>query len=310
MVAHRSSQVLRESEPSSFAALVAEFLEKHARQRRHYPTFKVNANRLLEHFRARRVQEIGPAEVEDYLSSRLATGISRATANRERALLSGIFSFAIRRGHFTGENPCRKVKPFPESPGRDRYLTPEEAEALVEAASNHLRPILITALHTGGRLSEVLSLRWSDLDFSNGIVYFDRSSTKSGRQREVPMTGDLAQELEAWRGRRRRTGQSREYVFTFRGKRVRGVRRSFARARAAAGLGPEVGFHTLRHTFASWYVINGGDLLRLQRFLGHSTLALTQRYAHLSKEFLKAGLQFIGAPTKGASRPAKNPPRG
>ncbi|HEU5182539.1 MAG TPA: site-specific integrase [Candidatus Polarisedimenticolia bacterium] len=298
MAAHRSSQVLKESAPRSFAALVAEFLEKHARQRRHYPTYKVNSNRLLEHFRGKDLQEIGPAQVEDYLSSRLATGISRATANRERALLSGIFSFAIRRGYYAGDNPCRKVKPFPESPGRDRYLTPEEAEALVGAASPRLRPILITALHTGGRLSEVLSLRWTDLDFIHGIVYFDRSSTKSGRQREVPMTPELAGVLEAWRGRRRRAGQTEEYVFTYRGKRVRGVRRSFARAREAAGLGPEVGFHTLRHTFASWYVINGGDLLRLQRFLGHSTLALTQRYAHLSKEFIKAGLQFIGAPAK------------
>ena len=299
MATYRSNHVLKESEPRSFAALVAEFLEKHARQRRHYPTFKVNSNRLLEHFRGRSLQEIGPAQVEDYLSSRLATGISRATANRERALLSGIFSFAIRRGYYAGDNPCRKVKPFPESPGRDRYLTPEEAEALIEAASSHLRPILLTALHTGGRLSEILALRWSDLDFVNGIVYFDRSSTKSGKQREVPMTAELARVLQEWRDRPRRTGQSREYVFTYRGKRVRGVRRSFVRARQAARLGPEVGFHTLRHTFASWYVINGGDLVRLQRFLGHSTLALTQRYAHLSKEFLKAGLQFIGAPAKG-----------
>jgi integrase len=294
---HRARLVVRESEPKAFAALVAEFLEKHARLRRHYPTFKVNSNRLLERFRGRMLHQIGPAQVEDYLAARLASGISRATANRERALLSGIFSYAIRRGHFAGDNPCRKVKPFPESPGRDRYLSRQEAEALVAAASEHLRPILITALHTGGRLSEILSLRWSDLDFVQGILYFDRSSTKSGRQREVPMTAELARVLRDWRGRRRE-GHAREYVFTWRGKRVRGVRRSFMRARQAAGLGPEVGFHTLRHTFASWYVINGGDLVRLQRFLGHSTLALTQRYAHLSKEFLREGLRFIGAPGK------------
>ncbi len=298
MGTQRPKLIVRENEPKAFDAVVAEFLEKHARQRRHYPTFKVNSNRLLEHFRGRMLHEIGPAQVEDYLASRLASGISRATANRERALLSGIFSFAIRRGHFTGDNPCRKVKPFPESPGRDRYLSPQEAEALLACASEHLRPILIAALHTGGRLSEILALRWSDLDFVNGIVYFDRSSTKSGKQREVPMTSELARVLQEWRGRRQRIGHSREHVFTWRGRRIRGVRRSFMRAREAAGLGPEVGFHTLRHTFASWFVINGGDLVRLQQFLGHSTLALTQRYAHLSKEFLKAGLQFIGAPQK------------
>ena len=55
-------------------------------------------------------------------------------------------------------------------------------------------------------------------------------------------------------------------------------------------------FHTLRHTFASWFMINGGDLYRLQKYLGHSTIELTQRYAHLSKDYLKAGTAFFGAP--------------
>ena len=74
------------------------------------------------------------------------------------------------------------------------------------------------------------------------------------------------------------------------------VRTAFERARKRARLGEEVTYHTLRHTFASWYIINGGDLYRLQKYLGHSTISLTQRYAHLSLDYLKAGVEFIGAP--------------
>ena len=61
-------------------------------------------------------------------------------------------------------------------------------------------------------------------------------------------------------------------------------------------------FHTFRHTFASWYMMSGGDLYRLQNYLGHSTIALTQRYLHLSAEHLRSGVQFFGAPRASGSR--------
>jgi integrase len=302
---------LRKIQPKPFNETVTEFLAKHAKLRRDYQTFKVNSDRLLEHFKGT-LQEIGPREIEDYIAARLLTGISKSTANRERALLSCIFSFAIRREYFHGENPCRKVKAFPEPKGRVRFLTRDEAAGLFAKAADHLKPLITGGLHTGGRLSELLRLRWEAVNLAEGILYFDRETTKSGKGREIPISPELNQALREQAKQRFKGGDARDYVFTFRGNRIKGVRTAFNKARKDAGLGEDVGFHTLRHTFASWYVQNGGDLYRLQQYLGHSTIALTQRYAHLGKDYFRAGVGFFGAPKEAGGQPVddlvKSPP--
>ncbi|MCZ6696139.1 MAG: site-specific integrase, partial [Acidobacteria bacterium] len=84
--------------------------------------------------------------------------------------------------------------------------------------------------------------------------------------------------------------------FTFNGQPMKRLTTAFDRARRRAGLGEDVTFHTLRHTFASWFMMNGGDLYRLQRYMGHSTITLTQRYAHLSPDYMREGVEHFGPP--------------
>ena len=290
--------VLQRIQPKPFKETVDEFMEKHVKLRGlHIRTFKKNSDRLLTHFKGRCLQEIGPPQIEDYLVGRQNEGISQATANRERSLLSAIFKFAIRRGYFADENPCRRVQAYRESPGRLRYLTGEEALALISKAAKHLKPILLCGLHTGGRHSELLSLAWADVDLSQGTIYFDRDKTKSGKQREIPITRELDRVLRERHQNRLTGGDARDYVFTWGGKRISSIRTAFLKARKDAGLGADVTPHTLRHTFASWYMMNGGDIFRLKKYLGHSDIHLTERYSHLSPNYMKAGAAFIGAPT-------------
>jgi integrase len=292
---------LREIRPKPFDGMVTEFLDRHAKGCRDYKSFVQNTGKLKAFFKGRTLQEITPRLIDDFVAFRLSGGVSRATVNRQRACLSKIFSCAIAWGYYGGDNPVRKVKRFPESPGRTRYLTGTEAVALVEHAPKHLQPVLLCGLHTGGRLRELLHLRWEDVDLDRGVLYFVQTNTKSGRQREVPISPELDRTLRERRKVRAIGGDSREFVFTRYGKRLLDVRTAFELARKRADLGPEVTFHTLRHTFASWYVANGGDLFRLQRYLGHSTIALTQRYAHLSPDFLRSGVEFIRPPVEARS---------
>jgi len=208
---------LRRIAPKPFNEVVKEFLEKHASTRRHYATFKKRTDLFVKHFGGMTIQEMTPAVIQDFISVRLASGISKATANRDRSMLHGIFNFAIRRGAFGGENPVHNLKPFPEPPGRLRFLSADEAERLLNSAARHLRPIIVCALHTGARHSEVLSLRWQDVEMSRGVIHFNSDSTKSGKARQVPISPLLASTLRRKRMSRLRGGEARDYVFIWRG---------------------------------------------------------------------------------------------
>ena len=244
------------------------------------------------------LRSIHLAQIEDFVAARIGAGVGRSTLNRQRATLSRFFSWAIGRGLHPGPNPVHELRKFRESPGRTRYLTTEEAGKLHMAAAHHLKPILVAALCTGGRLGELLALRWRDVDLEAGLVTFRKETTKSRKERWVPVSQDLAECLRSLR-----RGIPEDRIFSFRGEGLKSVRTAFARARKKAGL-QDVHFHDLRHTFASWYMQNGGDLYRLQKYLGHASIAMTQRYAHTSESFLRDGVQYIGPPK------SKSPRRG
>jgi len=289
---------LRQIAPKPFSAMVEEFKVRHVAHLRDHGGYGVSLRVLERHFEGKTLQEMTPGAVQEFISARLAEGVSKATVNRNRACLSKMFSCAKQWGYYGGENPVAAVKPFRESPNRFRFLSAEEADQLMEHASPHVRPIILTMLHSGGRVTEVLRLQWGDVDLERGVLYFDQSNTKSGKQREVPVSPELA----AMFRERRKVRSLREadgHVFTWMGQPIQRFEGAFRTARKRTGLGDDVTPHTCRHTFASWYMINGGDLYRLQKYLGHSTIALTQRYAHLSKDYLKAGVEFIGAPRGG-----------
>ncbi len=295
---------LRTVKPKPFTEMVEEFTKRHVTQLQDQSGYSVSLRALARHFEGKTMQEITPGAIQQFVSARLAEGVSKATTNRNRACLSMMFTCAKEWGYCAGENPVAAVKPFKEPPGRTRFLSAEESDRLMECAAPHVRPIIMTMLHSGGRVTEVLRLRWSDVDLERGVLYFDKSSTKSGRQRELPVSPELAGMLIDRRKVRaigERGGDA--YIFTWSGKPLQRFGGAFTTARKRAGLGADVTPHTCRHTFASWFMINGGDLYRLQKYLGHSTIALTQRYAHLSKDYLKAGVEFIGAPRGVRSHP-------
>lgn len=298
----------RASPVVKFDALVAEFLEKHARLSRDYVTHEANCNILLRYFQERPVHKIVPSDIEGFVAHRLSEGVSRSTVNRQRACLSKMLNKAIEWGYLTS-NPVKFIKRFAEPQGRVRFLSEVEAEKLMRAAADHLKPIILTALHTGGRLREILSLRWRDIDLERRLIYFSHENTKSGRQREIPMSDKLHALMSAHLEEAKRLcpccsdapklGCFDGLVFTFAGRAIGTIRTAFTTARIRAGLGRDVTFHTLRHTMASWFMMNKGDLFMLQRLLGHSTIGMTQRYAHLSPEYVRGAVAFIGPPRSG-----------
>lgn len=295
---------LGEVKPVLFEVVAQEYLDKHASQKRRPKTFKSNVDMLLPHFRGKVLQQITVAAVEDFKIARRAEEVEDGTINRNLAHLSGIFTFARRRRYFMGANPASSREGgavlYDEAPGRARFLTGDEAAALVAKARGHLKDLILTALHTGGRLSEVLSLKRQDIDLDTGVLYFDQTNTKNARQREIPIDPELREVLAARLKVRSIHDRGDGYLFTWGGKAMSSVKTGFMKARNDAGLpgrgADKVTFHTLRHTFASWFMMNGGDIYRLQGYMGHQSIELTQRYAHLSPTHQREGVRYFGAP--------------
>lgn len=170
----------------------------------------------------------------------------------------------------------RKVKLLEENNRRLRYLSNDECQTLIKACDTHLTPIVITALNTGMRRGEVLGLKWDQVDLKHGFILLD--ITKNGERREIPINDTLRGVLQGIT-----RGLDVPYVFydTTTGKRYKDIKRSFHTALRRSGI-KDFHFHDLKHTFASHLVMAGVDLTTVRELLGHKTLTMTLRYAHLA----------------------------
>ena len=184
------------------------------------------------------------------------------------------------------QNPAAHIKPLRMNNRCLRYLSHEEMARLIEVADESLRPILITALHTGLRRGELFHLTWQDADFKLGVIRV--VYTKNGERREIPMTDTLRGTLQHLPRH-----LASDYVFT--GKTGQGlvdVRKRFYRGLREAKTEGFV-FHDLRHTFASHLVMAGVDLMTVKEFLDHRDIKMTLRYAHLAPDYKRAAINRL-----------------
>lgn len=246
--------------------------------------------------------EVTSRDIQGWTGERVAGGASGATVNRNLNLISGLFRWAIRCGYVT-DNPVRRVERFSErGRARETYLTAAESRALVASARPGICDVVLTALHTGMRRGELLALRWAHVDLDRRQLVVSAATEKAGRGRVVPMTDALHGRLVELRTEHPRAISGTDPVFVFvNGGEVtsKALRCGFERAvRVCEGIPLEkrekVTFHCLRHTAASLMVAEGVPLFDVAKILGHSTLAVTMRYAHFAPEAGRAGIDKLG----------------
>jgi integrase len=222
-----------------------------------------------------------------------ATRFAPATVNGNLVCLSSAFSYFIDR-QWLDKNPCRGVQPV-ESPDRiyTWIQTHDEITKLLLECPKGIREIATVAVGTGMRLDEILHLQWVDVDIERRLITVHRGrqgTVKSGKARRIPILDavlPLLRELALKRGGAELVfpGESPRLGGTAKPRTKPGVWFPFKQAVERAGLPKELRFHDLRHTFASHWVLDGGDIFRLSKILGHSSVVITQRtYAHLVPE--------------------------
>lgn len=206
---------------------------------------------------------------------------SPSTVVRYMAALSHAFTMAVKEWGWLDDNPMRKVTKPKEPRGRVRFLSDDERSRLLIACKESDSPYLyiatVLALSTGGRRMEVLGLRWQNVDLLRGIITLHE--TKNGERRILPLTGHA---LELMKEHAKIRHVNCDLVFP--GKNLKNpidVRTPWENALKRAEI-TDFKWHDLRHSCASYLAMNGASLAEIAEILGHKTLQMVKRYAHLS----------------------------
>lgn len=204
--------------------------------------------------------------------------ITKSTLNHQLNYLKGVFTEAIRAGKWRKDHPLKNVKPLNVDEAELTYLTTEQIAKLLAALKQHdnseVYILSVICLQTGCRWGEAWTLTPRQLK-DNGRLLLTK--TKSSKQRSIPISDELMVELRTYCNN---LGMDdRIFTNTY-------TTRAFAMCLEQAGINLPKGqkTHVLRHSFASHYVMNGGNILTLNKVLGHLTLQVTLRYAHLAPE--------------------------
>jgi integrase len=233
------------------------------------------------------MNDISPKDIWGYQTKRKQDGVKPVTINRELAFLSTAINFANRHWEWDLSNPVKGRKLRNVGSARTRWLTRDQANRLLEAASSepkapHLSDFIRLALYTGARRGELLGLEWSRVDLRADLIHLEAVHTKTGTPRTIPLCKEARQALIGRQRFRASFCPDAPFVFVNRdGCPIRSIKRSFSTAYRRAAIS-NFRIHDLRHTFASWCVTDGTPLLDVRQLLGHSTIKMTERYAHLA----------------------------
>ncbi len=205
-----------------------------------------------------------------------------ATVNRFMTALSHAFTIAINEWEWIEDHPMRKISKLQEPRGRVRFLDNEERKRLLDACqqsrSPHLYLIVVIALSTGARQGEILGIKWQDVDFERRIITLHY--TKNGERRILPISNHVLPLLKSHYEAR---SHHSNYVFPSpHHDRPLCIRMTWENAVEKAGI-KDFRFHDLRHSAASYLAMNGATTSEIAEVLGHKTLAMVKRYAHLSE---------------------------
>ena len=244
------------------------------------------------YFGPRVIASITRREVEDFIAMLYGKGLSTGSIYQVVSLLRGIVSKASDWGKFKGENVFRNAPVRPLDNQRTRYLTRDEAQRLLSELAQREDPFWhaasVLSLSCGLRLGEITKLIRSDIDFERGTLYI--RNPKNGHSRHAYFTPSVASVLERYRSL-----LPHESLFPclrpHKRDSVKLCSHTFARTIEKLGFNKgitdrrqKVVFHTLRHTYASWLAAGGVPLQLIADMLGHRSIQMTQRYAHIMPE--------------------------
>ena len=307
MLEHKRRQVFKKmssDEPDRETITFKDYAEKYLKEiemrglkSRHIIELNIR-KRFIPFFGDMNLSSISTGKVKDYILERKActargksTAVSNSSLNIELSYLRTILNLALEEEEYKIEKNPVKPNLFlkDDTKKKDKVLTGEEEERLLSAASPHLKPMIITALQTGMRKSEISTLKWENVDLKRQTITVTAEHSKNGKAREVPVNSRLLEELKVLKA----NNGHLPFVFVYEKRKgdfrpVGDFKVAWMKAIEKAGIS-NFTFHGLRHTFASRLAEAGIHPFEAGKILGHSSIDMTRWYSHFTgKQLLEA----------------------
>lgn len=218
--------------------------------------------------------ELDKLKIIAWRSGKIENGIMPASVNRYINRLSGMFTQLIKIGVWKGTHPVRGISRLYVKPGEMGFLSTQETSSLLEVLSGDYYRVAVLCLSTGARWGEASTLR-GEWVMHNRVTFME---TKNGKKRTIPVSQAVFDVIKT-----RDTGDLFNVKYQEFCRILKSVKPDLPRGQAA---------HVLRHTFASHFIMNGGNIIALQRILGHSTIQQTMTYAHFAPDYLAEAVNF------------------
>lgn len=305
--------------PAAFSGFARTWLDQHIAPRRK-PSYARRVEvtlrvHLVPFFGDIQLSAITPRLVDQYVvrattRKRAGKPPSMKTINEEIGVLSSMLSTAVRWGYLHA-NPCARVERLAVARPAWSFYTAEQSALWLDTAARVAPawlPLFFTGFRTGARLGELCALEWQDLDLVERRMHIARSvhrghvtTPKNGRDRWLDLSPQLAELLAEHRRSHPR------WVRVFPGRNGSylnrdNIKHPWTRITAASGL-PPIRLHDMRHSCASQLVIAGVPLAVVKEILGHSSIAQTERYAHLSRPVIQSAVALLDTPRRVATPP-------
>ena len=251
----------------------------------------IHLTRWKERIGHKRLSEVPAAFFYEWRDTLIAQGLQNTTINRYTAIMRHLFSVCVE-WEWLDVSPLRRIKDLKEHDGRTRYLTQEECARLLAACqisqNARLYMLVVLALATGARKSELLHLRYRDVNVTANLVTF--VETKNGRTRSVPLTGTALAAMHDYGRKYPHTPDDLVFPRVSDPSLPMTFREAWESTLRRAGLKGAV-FHTIRHTTASHLMMSGASLVDVATILGHQQISQTRRYSHLSPSHIQGVME-------------------
>ncbi|HCT3489673.1 phage integrase [Klebsiella pneumoniae] len=254
--------------------LLDRWWELHGRSHKYGEKRQRELKRVISDMGNPRLSKINKGFIAEYRSQRLYEGVKASTVNRDLSTLRGLFRVLTEAEDLHAENPLKGITDLKQERPEMSYLSTEEIERLLSALSGDARRLTVLCLSTGGRWGESLNMLAQNM--MHGKVTFTK--TKNGKARTVPISDEVMKYVKT-----KTTGRLFDVDYVDYRKVLREVKPDLPKGQAT---------HVLRHTFAAHFMINGGNILTLNKILGHSKIEQTMTYAHFSPDHLSDAIHL------------------